>query len=228
MRHLKWIWFLTAILIIALGVAACGNDEAGDSGDPPQDSAATEATGGNALSGGAPILDAGPGLNLNTGDSGSSALPGCSDPSDDECPMPLVMDLDGEASAGGVTIGYPARYFDVTTGDGDILFTITPSANNKFKEKATFEVYFATSVEAALAELDEPESVPWSAGTLEGTINVVRDTSQDPPVNTTIGAFALADGRAVVVRLTTTGKYGWDLWSQVYTAMLETLAVTLP
>ena len=98
--------------------------------------------------------------------------------------------------------------------------------NNKFEERAVFEAYFAESVEAALSGLSEPEIADWTAAGLSGKIGVSRDQTQDPPVNTTIGAFALADGRAVVLKLTSTGKYGWDLWSQVYANMLETLTVT--
>lgn len=140
--------------------------------------------------------------------------------------MPLVMDLDGEIVAGGIGLRYPARYFNVTVGEGDVPLTITPSENNKFAERAVFEAYFADSVDAALAVLTEPETADWTAAGLSGKIGVMRDQTQDPPVNTTVGAFALADGRAVVLKLTSTGKYGWDLWSQVYVAMLETLTVT--
>ena len=142
--------------------------------------------------------------------------------------MPLVMDLDGEIAAGGVSVRYPERYFDAAPGEGDVLFTITPSENNKFAERAIFEAHFAESVEAALAALTEPETVEWTAGALSGTIGVARDETQDPPVATTVGAFALDDGRAVVLTLTVTGKYGWDLWSQVYTSMLDMLAVSAP
>ena len=125
-----------------------------------------------------------------------------------------------------MSVRYPERYFDAAPGEGDVLFTITPSENNKFAERAIFEAHFAESVEAALAALTEPETVEWTAGALSGTIGVARDETQDPPVATTVGAFALDDGRAVVLSLTATGKYGWDLWSQVYTSMLDMLAVT--
>ena len=58
-----------------------------------------------------------------------------------------------------------------------------------------------------------------------GTIGVVKDDTQDPPVNTTIGAFGTKDGRAIVLKLITTGQYGWDLYSQLYQDMLNTLTV---
>jgi hypothetical protein len=218
MRRSRWI---AALAIVALSLAGCG----GDSGEKAQDapSSITPTASGNPLEAGGLSLDAGSGLSpaLNVG-----GLPGCSDPDDEACPMPLVMDLDGEIVAGGIGLRYPARYFNVTVGEGDIPLTITPSENNRFEERAVFEAYFAGSVEAALAGLSEPEVADWTAAGLSGKIGVSRDQTQDPPVNTTVGAFALADGRAVVLKLTTTGKYGWDLWSQVYAAMLETLTVT--
>ena len=55
---------------------------------------------------------------------------------------------------------------------------------------------------------------------------MVKDPTQDPPVNTTIGAFALPDGRAIVLKAITTGKYGWDLYTRLYEDMLNSLAVS--
>lgn len=216
----KWLWAM--LLVIALGAAACGSD-----GDEESASTAEPTADAGSPPGGV-SLDGGLGLNLDTGGGSASGLPGCADPNDDECPLPLVMDLDGEIAAGGVSVRYPDRYFDAAPGEGDVLFTITPSENNRFAEHAVFEAAFAESVEAALAVLAEPETAEWTAGALSGTIGVVRDETQDPPVNTTVGAFALEDGRAVVLTLTTTGKYGWDLWSQIYASMLDTLAVSAP
>jgi len=214
------IWAM--LLIIVLGAAACGSKDDDKPASVPGPT--PDATG----SSGGVSLDGGLGLSLGTGGGSASGLPGCADPNDTECPMPLVMDLDGEIAAGGVSVRYPERYFDAAPGEGDVLFTITPSENNKFAERAIFEAHFAESVEAALAALTEPETVEWTAGALSGTIGVARDETQDPPVATTVGAFALDDGRAVVLSLTATGKYGWDLWSQVYTSMLDMLAVSAP
>ncbi len=214
------VWAM--LLVMVLGAAACGSN-----GDDEPASTAEPTTDTGSPPGGV-SLDGGLGLNLNVGGGSASGLPGCADPNDDECPLPLVMDLDGEIAAGGVSLRYPDRYFDAAPGEGDVLFTITPSENNKFAERAVFEAHFAESVEAALAALTEPETVEWTAGALSGMIGVARDETQDPPVNTTVGAFALEDGRAVVLTLTTTGKYGWDLWSQVYASMLDTLAVSAP
>lgn len=218
----RWSVWLMTIGIAALSMAACGKDSDGraTATQPPTQPAATLP--GNPLASGGLSLEAGTGLNPSL----ASGLPGCSDPDDEACPVPLMMDLDGEITAAGITVRYPARYFDAAPAEGDIVLTITPSQNNRFAERAVFAAYFAESVDAALATLDEPESADWQAGDLTGKIGVTRDQTQDPPVNTTIGAFALADGRAVVLRLTTTGKYGWDLWSQVYAAMLDTLTVS--
>ncbi len=220
MGKLSQVWVWAVLLVIVLGAAACGSDDDDEPASTPEPAADTGSSSGGVS------LDSGLSLDLNTGGGSTSGLPGCADPSDDECPLPLVMDLDGEIAAGGVSVRYPDRYFDAASGEGDVLFTITPSENNKFAERAVFEAYFAESVDAALAELSEPETADWTAGELSGKIGVTRDETQDPPVNTTVGAFALDDGRAVVLSLTATGKYGWDLWSQVYTSMLETLTVT--
>lgn len=225
MRKSTWILLLAGLLVF--GLAACSRNDKKDN---------TPATPTVESAGPGVSLDTtGPGLNTG-GDStpDSSAviggqMPGCSDPSDTECPVPLALDLDGEATAGGVTIRYPARYFDAATPigstSGSILIEITPSERNKFPEKATFQVYYADSVKAALAELTDPITAEWQTQTLSGTIGVVKDDTQDPQVNTTIGAFALRDGRAVVLKAITTGKYGWDLHSQLYEDMLSSLTV---
>lgn len=216
----KWIW--VTLLLIALGAAACG----GDGDEKPASTAEPIADAGGA--GGGLSLEGGLDLNLGTGNRITGGLPGCAKLSDDECMVPLTLDLDGESAGGGLSLRYPARYFDATAGEGDVLITLSPSENYQFAERAVFEVSFAESVEAALAVLTEPETAPWTAGDLSGTIGVVCDDTQDPPLNTTVGAFALEDGRAVVLTLTTTGKSGWVLWSQVYAAMLDTLTVSAP
>ncbi len=221
MGRVSRMWRWMALLLIVLGAAACGNDD-----DKP--AITPEPTAETGSSSGSMSLEGGLGLNVGAGGGIAGGLPGCTDPDDEECPLPLVMDLDGEIAVGGVSVRYPERYFDATAGEGDILITISPSENNRFAERAVFEASLAESVEAALAALAEPETAPWTAGALSGTIGVMRDETQDPPVNTTVGAFALDDGRAVVLTLTTTGKYGWDRWSQVYTSMLDTLTVSAP
>ncbi len=216
---MRWSRWLAMLGIVALSLAACG----GDSSERAAETPPTATAPANPLEGGGLSLDAGTGLNPVVNVNG---LPGCSDPDDEACPAPVQMDLDGEIVAGGIGLRYPSRYFNVAVGEGAVPLTITPSENNKFEERAVFEAYFAESVEAALASLSEPEIAEWTAAGLSGKIGVSRDQTQDPPVNTTIGAFALSDGRAVVLKLTSTGKYGWDLWSQVYANMLETLTVT--
>jgi len=219
MPSIRWLRWMAVLAIVALSLVACGDK----SGEKPKATPPATTVPANPLEAGGVSLGGSTGLNPAQAISG---LPGCSDPDDEACPMPLVMDLDGEIAAGGISLRYPARYFNVTVGEGNVPLTIAPSENNKFAERAVFEAYFAESVDAALAALTEPETADWTAGDLTGKIGVVRDETQDPPVNTTIGAFALADGRAIVLKLTTTGKYGWDLWSQVYVSMLETLAVS--
>ena len=220
----KWVW---GVVIAALMVTACGNDSK-KSTPTPSPSATPAATSGAFVPGDT-------GLSLGTGPDAapatavsalSSGMPGCSDPNSDECPTPLTLDLDAEASAGGASVRYPSRYFDATTANTGTLITITPSERNKFEDRASFEVYFADSVDAALAVLTAPDTAPWTVGEWQGTIGVSKDTTQDPQVNTSIGAFELADGRAIVFKATTTGQYGWDLWALVYESMLNTLAVS--
>jgi hypothetical protein len=225
MHKSRWIWLVTGLVVLAL--AGCTTSAKKDNTPTPEATPTVES--------------AGAGLNLNTGpglDTGSSAstpdsttiggqMPGCSDPSSTDCPVPLSLDLDGEITAGSVTIRYPTRYFNATTPtSGDILIEITPSENNKFPDKGTFQVYYADSVKAALAELTDPITAEWQTQTLMGTIGVVKDDTQDPPVNTTIGAFGTKDGRAIVLKVITTGQYGWDLYSQLYQDMLDTLTVS--
>ncbi len=229
----KWT-ILVIFAALALILAACGGDDDNDSDTRP--TATEAATAEAAEADGAPSLDAAPDLGggpdlaggLSGGPGDERQLPGCSDPDSDECPAPLDMPLDGEASFEGVSINYPSRYFDAAVGDetgGDALIAITPSENYRFEEQATFQVYFAESVDAALADLVDPDTAEWTAGALEGTIGVVRDAAQEPQQATTIGAFALPDGRAIVLKAETTGQYGWDLFSRVYDDMLQTLTV---
>jgi hypothetical protein len=164
-----------------------------------------------------------------------STLPGCDDLTSDECPIPLdpsVVPLDDEASSGGVTIAYPSRFFEATTSPDGVLITIAPSEQNRFDLKATFEVYFADSIDAALAELadlpGEPDTAAWSTDTLSGTIGVVNDDTQDPFTTTAIGAFNLGDSsddRVIVLKATTTGQFGWYFHTKLYEAMLNSLAV---
>lgn len=228
--------FLIIFAALVLALAACGGDDdngngSGEGAVPTAEATAEAAgsTGGLSLNT-APDLGGGP--DLATGPGGGAGderqLPGCSDPDSEECPAPLDMPLDGEASFEGVSINYPSRYFVAAVGDeagGDALIAITPSENYRFEEQASFRVYFAESVDAALADLVDPDTAEWNAGALEGTIGVTLDAEQEPQRNTTIGAFELPDGRAIVLQLDTTGKYGWDLFTRVYDGMLQTLTV---
>jgi hypothetical protein len=155
-------------------------------------------------------------------------LPGCEDVNSEECPAPLQMNLDGTIAEGGITISYPARYFNAASNVNGVPIEITPSENNRYEDRAMFQVYFADSVDQALAELVDPTSKPWTADNLSstpGVIGVTKDQSQTPPVNTTIGAFPLPDNRVLVFRVVTTGEYGWPLYSEMYRAMLESITL---
>jgi len=220
MVRLARVWFLVGVAILALGLAACGGESKDKAGRTPEPSG-TPQTGGAFNPG-----NVGPTLSVSLG--GGSGLPGCSDPNDTECPSPVIMTLDQTASTGGVSLRYPSRYFNATTNNGPVgtvLIEIAPSENNKYEDKATFQVYFAPSVDEALAELKNPETGTWSNSTLTGTVGVMKDSTQNPQVNTTIGAFTTGDGRVIVLKAITTGKYGWNLWARVYEDILNSLSV---
>ncbi len=224
--------FLSVLVVLALALAACGEDEKDTStpaNDTPVASAVTE------VSSGALNLNAGPDLNLGGGDLNASTnngtqLPGCSDPNSTDCPAPIQMQMDGSISANGITVSYPARYFNALTAKDNpqgVPVQIEPNDTYAFENEAVFQVYFAESVEQATSELTDPVSAPWTAQQLsEGVIAVEKNEEQDPPVATIIGAFPTSDERTVVLKLTVDGQYGWELFSRVYEAMLNTLSAT--
>lgn len=220
--RVKWTVVFALLLALALGLAACGGDDDNTDTATPEPTEEQSEGASGAFSPNAPSLSLGADL------IGENALPGCSDADDDECPAALLMDLDGELSAGGVTISYPARYFDAAAiddaPDGKVI-AIVPSENNRYAEDARFAVYLSDTPESALDALTDPDSAKWTTDTLTGTIAVGKDDTQEPPVNTTVGAFTAEDGRGVVFELVTTGKYGWDLWSRVYEIMLQSLVL---
>jgi hypothetical protein len=231
-HRIFWLSVVLAALILAL--AACGGDDedreptAAPTASAPAAGDATEAASG-ALN-----LEAGPSLNLggddlNAATNNGTQLPGCSDPNSTDCPAPIQMQMDGSISNGGITINYPARYFNALTASENpqgVPVQIEPNDTYAFENKAVFQVYFAESTEQATSELTDPVSAPWTAqGLGDGVIAVERNEEQDPPVSTIIGAFPVDDGRTVVLKLTVDGQYGWDLFSRVYEAMLNTLSV---
>lgn len=224
-QRTKWLWLMIA-LVIAL--AACGSDEEGNS-TPTLESASGAAT---------PLrLNTGPSLALGgAGDSGGASepgmagrLPGCSDASAEDCPAPVSQPLDAETSADGITIGYLSRIFEVAADAPEgVAIRIVPNEKFAFVDnQATFDVYRADTVESALAAITPADSGAWtSAQGWEGVIAVEKDEAQAPQTNTSIGAFALPDGGAIVLKAVTTGQYGWDLWAVIYEQMLDSLVVT--
>lgn len=219
MMYRKWNGLLIGLIVLALALAACGGDD-GDRDDAP---AASTAEAGEAQGTGF-NPQAGPDLALSSPGS-ASGLPGCSDPDDDACPMPLDLALTDEVSAEDITLTYPGRYFEPGAAD-DALIVLVPTENNRFAERATFRIYFADSIEAVTAPLTEPFNADWETDNLgAGVIAVEKDQEQDPPVNTTIGAFQIADGRVLVFELVATGKYGWDLFSRAYEQMLNSIVI---
>ncbi|MBN1563510.1 MAG: hypothetical protein JXA10_06720 [Anaerolineae bacterium] len=254
MRRKTLLW-LVLILALALVLAACGDDDnSGDSDTTTtgsSDPTPTTEAGGDETGSDTEIIledetigDSG-GLGLDTGlnvpapgaggnDLGS-AFPGCNDLESDECPIPFdpaLVGMDGEASSGGVTVNYPTRYFGATTSAEGVLITISPSDQNKFEFKGTFEIYFADSIEDALAELDdlpgEAENADWITESLTGVISVVNDDNADPFTTTAIGAFTLMNDpaeRVIVVKATTNGKFGWYFHTKMYEAILDSLVV---
>lgn len=211
----KTSWIVISLFIILL-LAACGRDDNNSENRTAESTIVlTPVT--------SAAFNAGPELNVTVG----GGLPGCNDPNDTECPAPLDLDMDGEASAEGITISYPARYFTASTENpSGVPVEISPNETYSFENQAVFQVFFAESVEQAMSELTDPLTAEWDTGTLTGTIGVVKDAGQDPQVNTIIGAFPLDDNRVVVLRLVVDGKYGWDYFSRTYERMLASLTVT--
>ncbi|WP_119068476.1 hypothetical protein [Aggregatilinea lenta] len=234
MKNSRAFWFLSVIVVLALALAACGGDDDDtDTGTPPSDtpaaSVATEAASGGLDLNVGPDLNPG-GSDLNAATNNGTLLPGCSDPDTTDCPAPIQMQMDGSISAGGITVAFPVRYFNALTADENpegVPIQIEPNDTYAFENGAVFQLYFAESAEQATSELTDPVSAPWTAqGLGDGVIAVERDEEQDPPVSTIIGAFPTGDERTVVLKLTVDGQYGWDLFTRVYEAMLNTLTVT--
>jgi hypothetical protein len=221
LRRLVSIGLVTIVLLV--GLAACGGGDEPPAPTPTTEPAAPPA--GPSLSVPGAALDTGSPFGVGEG----TVMPGCSDPDDEECPMPLLMDLDGSVTAEGVTLRYPDRYFVAQVGESapdGAAIALAPSENNVYEQTAHFQVYVADSVQAALAPLgSDAEIVDWSIEALgAGKLGVQRDETQQPPANVTIGAFESGE-RVIVLRLDTTGKYGWDLWSQLYNNMLNAMTV---
>jgi hypothetical protein len=237
MHKHKWTQILLIIGLIVLALAACGDDDdkndkdAAPSETPPP--TATPADDTETLPGGDLTVPSAPDLgNLGGGDGGDES--GCDD--EDECPAPIPTTLlDAEESAGGVTVSYVSVIFDATTSDDDtgVLIEITPSEQYKFEQRGTFQVYFAEveTVEAVLAEATDLPGVEiraektWEDDPLGRQFVAVRDMAQDPPYNLALGAGRLDDGRVIVLKLEATGKFGWDLFYELYEGMLESLTV---
>lgn len=222
----RWLWWIGFGLLVPLLLAACGNAD-----DTPAPPAPTPLTTAEVVApAGGLNLDTGPDLDLNLNTNRGTQLPGCSDPDSEDCPAPVQMQLDGTASHAGITIRYPSRYFTALAGDENpqgIPLQFETNENFAYENEVVFQVYYEPSMEQALSSLDEPISAPWTAQQVgEGTIAVQKVETQDPPVSTVIGAFPVAEGQVVVLKLIVDGEYGWDLFSRVYEAMLNTLTVT--
>lgn len=230
MQRAKWLWLVIA-LALAVTLAACGNDEKVSPTPTPEPVSGAQTPQLN--------LNAGPGLALGSaGDGGGEGepgmagrLPGCSDGDAEDCPAPVSLPLDAETSADGIAISYLSRYFEAAADAPEgVAIRIAPNAKFPFADNlATFDVYRAGTVESAVAAIKPSDSGAWtSAQGWEGIIAVEKDEAQDPQTNISIGAFALPDGGAIVLKAVTTGKYGWDLWSVIYEQMLNSLVVEAP
>lgn len=230
------LWLAIALALI-MALAACGSDENNDDNANVSPTATTEPAAEADAATPQTGLSLGPGIALGGGasepdepdESGlAGRLPGCSDGEGEDCPSPVNLPLDAEASNDGITVSYLSRYF-ATAEDApdDVAIRIVPNERFPFADmQAEFDIYRAESVESAIATIEATDSGAWtSAQGWEGTIAVQKDDTQDPQVNTSIGAFELTDGDAIVLRAVTTGQYGWDLWSVIYEQMLDSLVV---
>lgn len=230
----RGLWLAIA-LALTLALTACGGANEDENAEPsPTPTVAPTAETAAAPSSG---LSLAPDLALGSADTAPDEpglvgrLPGCSDGESEDCPSPVNLPLDAQASQDGITISYLSRYFTVDDAPpDDVAIRIVPNERFPYADmQAAFEVYRAESVESAVAAIEATDSGAWtSAQGWEGTIAVRKDAAQDPPVNTSIGAFELPDGGAIVLRAVTTGQYGWDLWSVIYEQMLDSLVVEAP
>ncbi|HEX3050629.1 MAG TPA: hypothetical protein VHP83_08245 [Aggregatilineaceae bacterium] len=223
MRKLGIVLLVGLVLVMA----ACG-DKDEDKDKNNKDAKTPAATVGDGGENGDNSTNSGefdpaaPSLNVQSG----TLLPGCNDPDATECPQPLNLPLDSSVNVDGVQVSYPGQYF-VASGEMPPV-ELTVAENYPFDERATFEISFVEAMDDGLAELNELEgeleSADWNtAQGLIGKIGVVKLAELDPPVNTTVGVFLLPDGRYFKLRLETTGKYGWDLYSVTFQRMLDTL-----
>jgi hypothetical protein len=229
----RWaVWMLAGLLILGLGLAACGDDgDNGDNGDAAANGGddATPADSVPDLGGDSPSLDMGGGSNgAGDGGNGSSGVIGCDDDSDGGvCPPALYSGaIDSTVTADGVSVPYASVYF-AEIDAGDNLIALQSSENNNYEERATFTAYFAEadSVDAVLRDLDDPSVHTWEGEQLSGKYGLVQDMDADPPLHTAVGAAPLDDGRVLVLRMEVTGKYGWDTHYEMYEAMLKGITV---
>lgn len=235
MRPRSRSFWLALALALTLALAACSSEDDNETAQPsppPTDESAAETDAATPQL----DLDLGPGLALGGGDSEASEpalagrLPGCDEGDSEDCPSPVNLPLDAQTSKDGITVSYLSRYFSIDEAPpDDVAIRIVPGERFPFDQRAEFELYRADSVESAIAEIEATASGAWtSAQGWEGTIAVQKDDTQDPQVNTSIGAFELPDGGVIVLRAVTTGQYGWDLWSVIYESMLNSLVVEAP
>ncbi len=224
------LWVM--VLVVVMALAACGDKDEDKEKDNKKAPTATVDNGDNSTnsdnSGSSGEFNpVAPSLNVQSGQSGV-LLPGCSDSDATECPQPLILPMDVSVNVDGVLVAYPEQYFVANGETAPVELTV--AENYPFDEQATFEISFVESMDDGLAELNELEgeleSVDWNtAQGLIGKIGVVKQAELDPPVNVTVGVFLLPDGRYFKLRLETTGKYGWDLYSLIFQQMLDTLVV---
>lgn len=240
MPRTRGFWLAIALVMI-MALAACGGDSGDENGDEngngdanqgavPTPTAETDAPVGT------PQLGVSLAPQLALGGANDSApsepllagrLPGCSDPEGEDCPSPVNLPLDAQASGDGITVSYLSRYFaPAEDAPDDVAIRIIPGERFPFEQQAEFDVYRAESVESAVSAIEATDSGEWTSGQgWTGIIAVQKDTAQDPQVNTSVGAFELPDGGAIALRAVTTGEYGWDLWSVIYELMLNSLEV---
>lgn len=237
MPRTRGFWLAMALVMI-MALAACGGDTSDENGNvgENQGAAPTPTAEEAGASVGTPQFGVSLAPQLQLGGANDSApgepplagrLPGCSDPDGEDCPSPVNLPLDAQASGDGITVSYLSRYFaPAEDAPNDVAIRIVPGERFPFEQQAEFDVYRAESVESAVSTIEATDSGEWTSGQgWTGIIAVQKDTAQDPQVNTSVGAFELPDGGAIVLRAVTTGEYGWDLWAVIYELMLNSLVV---
>lgn len=241
----KWMWLVIVVAILSLALAACTEDDgdkndsadnASDGGAPTQESGDVAAETPAGDDGGSAVQLGGGGDLLSVGGEED-----CEDEDSEECPaaIPTLL-LKETATADGISLPYLGALFTAQTGEDapeGVLIALVPNDTYAYDETSgitgTFKLYVsdAESVAEAIQNInigpkaEERAAKVWEDDPLQRQFVARRDMSTDPAVTVALGAAQLEDGRVIALEMEGTGKFAWDLFQDVFPAMLEGLAV---